>query len=358
MDAKKTGELIATLRREQKLNQSELAEQLGVTNKAISRWETGRGYPDIETLPKLSEVLHISIPELLSGEQLPAPDPVQHSYPEAHSHLQRDSSIETVCQYAGAQTRIQKKKVILLTVLLSLAIFLLAFFLIVNEIIPVVEQIYYSTVGSSDCVVASDYHTLTYMGDTYVPLPMNGYSCELGERMVDECRVQGTGFIGKLLFGDMLYEVENVPNHEIVYLQTDYDCCISEYFVLESEYDRYSQMLQQVECSRYYSCHHNESWYEWEEELDPVLSAAIQDPEHQSVSLEPDYSRRVEVLLYDENHMFFYCAGTFFQTTDGYYWCPAEFPSHGYGTHPGCTWTEQYYPINGYDSELSVLFSK
>jgi DNA-binding XRE family transcriptional regulator len=51
MDAKKTGELIAALRKEKGWSQTELAERLGVTNKAVSRWETGRGYPDVEFCP-------------------------------------------------------------------------------------------------------------------------------------------------------------------------------------------------------------------------------------------------------------------------------------------------------------------
>lgn len=361
MDAKKTGELIATLRRERNLNQSELAELIGVTNKAISRWETGRGYPDIETFPKISEVLNISIPELLRGERTKQPEPEvleQSPHPlDRPGDAERDSSIETVCQYAGEQSRRQKKKVILLTALLSGAICLSALFFIVTEVLPVIGQFCYSIMGSSDCVVARDYRSLTYLGDTYVPLPMNGYSCVEGDRMVDECRVQGAGFIEKLFFGEMLYELENVPNHEIVYLRTDYDYCISEYYVLASEYDRYTQMLKEAECSSYYSSHYNESWYRWEQELDPVLSAAIHDPEQPAVPEVPDISRRLDIRLYDENHMFFYEAGMLLQATDGYYWCPAEFPSHGYGMHPGCAWTEQYYPIDGFDNELSALFS-
>ena len=56
MDAKKTGELIARRRKEQGLSQGELAERIHVTDKAVSKWETGRGMPGIDSLEPLAEV--------------------------------------------------------------------------------------------------------------------------------------------------------------------------------------------------------------------------------------------------------------------------------------------------------------
>ena len=64
----KVGHFIAALRTEKGLSQSELGAMLGVTNKAVSRWETGRGYPDTALLLKLSEILGITVDELLKGE--------------------------------------------------------------------------------------------------------------------------------------------------------------------------------------------------------------------------------------------------------------------------------------------------
>ena len=64
----KVGYFIAALRTEKGLSQSELGAMLGVTNKAVSRWETGRGYPDTALLLKLSEILGITVDELLKGE--------------------------------------------------------------------------------------------------------------------------------------------------------------------------------------------------------------------------------------------------------------------------------------------------
>ena len=70
MDAKTTGALIARRRKERSLSQAELAERLHVTDKAVSRWETGRGMPGLESLEPLSEALGLSVSELLSGKEL------------------------------------------------------------------------------------------------------------------------------------------------------------------------------------------------------------------------------------------------------------------------------------------------
>lgn len=72
MNAECTGQLIAARRRELGLSQTELAEQLHVTDKAVSRWETGRGMPAVDSLEPLAEVLGLSVSELLSGKRLTA----------------------------------------------------------------------------------------------------------------------------------------------------------------------------------------------------------------------------------------------------------------------------------------------
>lgn len=70
MDQVKTGKFIAELRKEQGLTQEQLGEKLGVTNKTVSRWETGSYMPPVDVLLELSRVLSVSINELLSGERL------------------------------------------------------------------------------------------------------------------------------------------------------------------------------------------------------------------------------------------------------------------------------------------------
>ena len=62
-----TGAIIKELREQNSMTQSELAERLGVSDKAVSKWETGRGYPDITLLQPIADVFQISVVELLSG---------------------------------------------------------------------------------------------------------------------------------------------------------------------------------------------------------------------------------------------------------------------------------------------------
>ncbi|HJB13593.1 MAG TPA: helix-turn-helix domain-containing protein [Candidatus Oscillibacter excrementigallinarum] len=70
MDAKATGGLIARRRKERNWSQGDLAERLHVTDKAVSRWETGRGLPSVDLLEPLAEALGLTVSELLSGREL------------------------------------------------------------------------------------------------------------------------------------------------------------------------------------------------------------------------------------------------------------------------------------------------
>ena len=62
-----TGNVIKELRNQYNMTQSELAEKLSVSAKTISKWETGKGYPDITLLEPIAEIFSISVTELLSG---------------------------------------------------------------------------------------------------------------------------------------------------------------------------------------------------------------------------------------------------------------------------------------------------
>ncbi|MGN0548075.1 MAG: helix-turn-helix domain-containing protein [Acutalibacteraceae bacterium] len=70
MNENKTGVFISTLRKEKELTQAQLAEKLNVTDKAISRWETGKGMPDSSLLVPLANILGITVNELLTGEKI------------------------------------------------------------------------------------------------------------------------------------------------------------------------------------------------------------------------------------------------------------------------------------------------
>ena len=68
MDHYVTGAAIRSLRERQRMTQAELAAVLGVCDKAVSKWETGRGFPDITLIEPLAKALRVSVAELLSGK--------------------------------------------------------------------------------------------------------------------------------------------------------------------------------------------------------------------------------------------------------------------------------------------------
>lgn len=70
MDNNKTGRFIAERRKELGYNQKDLAEKLNVTDKAVSKWETGRSAPDVSMLIPLAEELGVSVTEILNGEKI------------------------------------------------------------------------------------------------------------------------------------------------------------------------------------------------------------------------------------------------------------------------------------------------
>lgn len=72
MDQKRIGAFIAQCRKEKNLTQMQLAELLEITNQAVSKWENGRGMPDVSLLQPLCDVLGISLNELFSGEHISA----------------------------------------------------------------------------------------------------------------------------------------------------------------------------------------------------------------------------------------------------------------------------------------------
>ena len=76
MDQISIGRFIAELRKEQNMTQLNLAEKLGVTDRAISKWENGRGLPDVSLMKPLCEILGITVTELLNGERASEPETI------------------------------------------------------------------------------------------------------------------------------------------------------------------------------------------------------------------------------------------------------------------------------------------
>ena len=88
MDATKIGRFIGAERRAKGWTQRQLADKLQLTDKAISRWETGKGLPDVSLLLPLANVLDITVGELLAGERRLQPPAMQTAEAEARTTRQ------------------------------------------------------------------------------------------------------------------------------------------------------------------------------------------------------------------------------------------------------------------------------
>lgn len=116
MNQEKIGKFIAQLRKEKKLTQIELAKKLKITDRAISKWENGRGMPDLSSLAPLCEILDVSINELLSGTRLGKND---------YQEKLEENIINTI-DYTNKKIKKTKKIfIIIFSVIISLIIILM-----------------------------------------------------------------------------------------------------------------------------------------------------------------------------------------------------------------------------------------
>ena len=83
MDLEKTGCLIAACRHSRGLTQAQLAQEIGVTNRAVSKWERGAGFPDVSLLEPLADALGISVIELIHGQRQAIDTDSEHQVREA-----------------------------------------------------------------------------------------------------------------------------------------------------------------------------------------------------------------------------------------------------------------------------------
>lgn len=118
MDQVKIGKFISELRKERGMTQKELSERLGVTDRAVSKWENGRGLPDFACVKPLCDTLGISFNEFVAGERI-----AEGAYQKS-----LEASLETVFEQSGKVKRENDRlKSALTTVLTALIIIGLAF---------------------------------------------------------------------------------------------------------------------------------------------------------------------------------------------------------------------------------------
>lgn len=70
MNQEEIGKFISSCRKDKGLTQTQLAEMLNITNRAVSKWETGKSCPDVSIMLELCDILGITVNELLSGERI------------------------------------------------------------------------------------------------------------------------------------------------------------------------------------------------------------------------------------------------------------------------------------------------
>ncbi len=126
MDQSKIGRFIAEKRKEQGMTQAQLAEQLGITDRAVSKWETGKSLPDASIMLELCGLLKITVNDLLSGEVVS-----MNNYNEVSER----NLIEVVRQKEEADRRLLTMEIVI--GLVSVAFFFSMLFLGVYLEIPV-----------------------------------------------------------------------------------------------------------------------------------------------------------------------------------------------------------------------------
>lgn len=121
MNQEKIGKFIAELRKEKNMTQIELADKLGVTDRAISKWENGRGLPDLSLIKPLCEELDITVNELLSGEKISKKD-----YQE-----KLEENILNTIDYTNKKIKKNNKlfKIVISTTIVVIASLVLMFFI-------------------------------------------------------------------------------------------------------------------------------------------------------------------------------------------------------------------------------------
>ncbi len=152
MDIDKIANLIKTKRKEKGLTQEELANRLNVTEKAISRWETGRGLPDVSLLVSLSEELGVSVSEILKGVE----------------DKKEDKNVKEIVDYIDASKKNKNNKVIIISsIMYGILIFLYLCYLKVEYSVYsrfsylgelIIYAITFSTVFLNNRYIANNYY--------------------------------------------------------------------------------------------------------------------------------------------------------------------------------------------------------
>ena len=124
IDYEKTGKLIQEARKEQKLTQLQLAQLLGVTDRAVSKWETGKSFPDVAMLKPLAETLNLTVGEILEGERKLCEDAALYVNNAAYD-VTEETAIRGIHTYINKTRKKERKKLYIVLALLLVMFFAL-----------------------------------------------------------------------------------------------------------------------------------------------------------------------------------------------------------------------------------------
>ncbi len=201
MDKISVGKFISEQRKNLSLTQKQLADMLDVTDKAVSRWETGKGYPDIETVERIAEILGVTINDVLSGKIVE---------PE-----EKEKATEKIIISSFGETAKTKKKWLRITTAI-----ILSFSLIICTAIPILYFAFVSDLREGNYIVYAEKYYKYIDGDN------------LPDSFVLNAREKG--YDGKILGRDgidiirkssnsVLYNSEILGNNEIYALFDEKD---------------------------------------------------------------------------------------------------------------------------------------
>ena len=140
MNQEKIGKFIAKIRKEKKMTQQELADKLNVTDRAIGNWENGRRMPDVVFYKPLSEILDISLNELLSGERIK----------ESELKEKTDEVLNNTIKYSTNRIKKIKKIIIVSIVTFLLLCFIYTFWTDYNRVKHNEEPLFMIRLGENN----------------------------------------------------------------------------------------------------------------------------------------------------------------------------------------------------------------
>ncbi|MGN0447851.1 MAG: helix-turn-helix domain-containing protein [Acutalibacteraceae bacterium] len=145
MNENKTGTFISTLRKEKELTQAQLAEKLNVTDKAVSRWETGKGMPDSSLLVPLANILGITVNELLTGERIPE---------ETFNQKSEDNLVVAV---QTTEKAVKQGKTVKLFLILAIIFCVLSILLLIKNVIEAQNTVtYFGDFGTKNRIAVTE----------------------------------------------------------------------------------------------------------------------------------------------------------------------------------------------------------